>query len=428
MESQIKNKHRVWGWIVLTIALFAYAYFQILSPLSYLHCNDFKHLYVGSKIITQGRNPYDPELVKYEAWRLGLPSILPFVYLPFTGIVMAPLTILPFRIAALFWFWLNQVLLFVSLFLMLRMIRVKIAPMNLGLWVFYLALFFPLTRNLTAGQLNVVLLFLFSLIAYLHVRGYAKLTGALTAFAALFKLSPGILFLYFLWTKKWRHLLWSLVFLCAFLIISLLISGIQVHMDFIPILRQMSYGRSTWEADGHDFYRSPFNQSFNSLFHHLFTKNPYTKPWIPLSPLTANILTLFISLVLLFVVLFLFRKSKTEKDFKKHTLFALFIMLSLLIPSLCWDHYFVQALLPIVFLSGMINITEKRISCVIFSICLWALAIPYNFSADYSRSGFGILFMSLKLWAALLVFVLIVVSYFILKKQKGNSNGDCRSH
>lgn len=428
MESQVKNRHHALGWIVLAIALLAYAYFQILTPLARYHCNDFKHLYVGAKIIGQGRNPYDPELVKYEAWRLGLPSILPFVYLPFTGIVMAPLTLLPFRIAALFWFWLNQVLLFVSLYLMLRMIRAKIAPLNLGLWIFYLALFFPLTRNLTAGQLNILLLFFFALIAYLHTRGYAPLVGALTAFAALFKLSPGILFIYFLWTRKWRHLLWSIVFLCAFLIISILISGISVHMDFIPILKQMSYGHSTWEADGHDFYRNPFNQSFNSLCHHLFTKNPYTIPWFPLSPRVANILTMIISLVLLFVVLFLFRKGKTEKDFKTHTLFALFIMLSLFLPSLCWDHYFVQAFLPIVFLAGMINYTGKKISCVVFSICLWALAIPYNFTADYSRSGFGILFMSLKLWAALGVFVLIVVSYFILKKQKGNSNGDFRSH
>ncbi|MBN1902922.1 DUF2029 domain-containing protein [Candidatus Sumerlaeota bacterium] len=421
MQSHDKNKYQILGWIVLAIALGAYLYFQILSPLSYLHCNDFKHLYVGAKIIAQGRNPYDPELMKYEAWKLGLPSILPYVYLPFTGIAMAPLTLLSFRNAALLWFWLNHALLFLSLYLMLRMIRMKIAPLNLGLWIFYFALFFPLTRNLTAGQLNVVLLFLFSLIAFLHTRGKAPLVGALTAFATLFKLSPGILFLYFLWTKKWRHLLWAVGFLFAFIIISLLISGIQVHLDFIPILRQMSYGKSTWEAEGHDFYRNPFNQSFNSLFHHLFTNNPYTIPWIPFPPLVANLMTMFISLALLFLVLFLFRKKDETNESGNLSLFALFMMLSLFLPSLCWDHYLTQAILPVVFLAGMIHRSGNKMSCAVFSLSLLMLAVPYNFSASYLRCGFGVLFMSLKLMAALGIFVLIIVESMIIRLRRSDS-------
>ena len=412
-DNMNHERRRLWGWPVLALALTLYAWFQIAMPLGRLHSNDFKHLYVGAKILREGYNPYNPERMKYEAYHQGLDSILPYVYLPFTGLILSPLTFFPFPAAALIWFFLNQLIMGISFWLLLGLVQEKKNPLSAGLWLMYLALFFPLSRNLTAGQLNIILLFCFCLIWVFHTRKSSPLVGFITAFATLFKISPGILFLYFLWKRQWKNLLWSVLFLCIFNACSVGLVGMDVHKEFISILRQMSYGSSTWEKEGMDFYRDPFNQSLNSLFHHLLTPNPYTRPLWSLSPGTANIVTAYVSFLLIILVLLkTYPRVKEivpdmdDKDKEKRD-YALFILLSLLIPSLCWDHYLVQLLWPLVCLAGLISRNRRWKFCLAFSGALIALAIPYNFNNPLFQSGPWILLMSLKLWAALGIFLML---------------------
>jgi len=330
------------------------------------------------------------------------------VYLPMTGLALSPLAFFSFHTAARFWFWLNQLMIGFSFWLLLGLIRKKKNPLSAGLWILYLALFFPLSRNFTAGQLNIFLLLCYCLIWVFHEQKLSPLVGGITAFATLFKISPGVLFLYFLWKRQWKNLLWSMIFLLIFSLCSVVWVGVDVHKEFLPVLRQMSYGRSTWEDSGQDFYRDPFNQSFNSLFHHLVAPNPYTRPWWNLSPEAANTLTIFVSLLL--IVLVLLRTCPRVKEIvpdKEKRDYALFIMLSLFIPSLCWDHYFVQMLWPVLCLAGLIAQNRRLPLCLAFSAALIALAIPYNFTNPLFHSGPGILLMSLKLWAALVIFLLL---------------------
>ncbi len=413
MSPEKDTYSRAWGraagWGIICVAVLMYFYLQILTPLSRLHCNDFKHLYIGAKILRDRNSPYNAERMFYEAARYGLPSILPYVYMPFTGIVLSPLTLFPFNTAAHIWFWINQALLFSSLFLIVLAHEGR-KEVRAGIWFLYIALFYPLTRNFTAGQLNVVLLFCYALVWYFHTKRWAPAVGVVAAFATLFKLSPGILFLYFLWKRQWKNLIWACIFSAIFLTISIAIVGIDVHKEFIPILSRMSYGHSTWERFGNDFYRDPFNQSFNSLFHHLFTPNPYTRPWAILPKRAADLLTTLVAISLLALVLFLTfpQKKPTDKEDAKIS-YALFILLSLFLPALCWDHYFVQALWAIVLLERILERRGSAVSVLIFAAALWALAIPYNFNNPHFRKGAGILLMSLKLWGALAIFVLFII-------------------
>jgi glycosyl transferase family 87 len=413
------------GWAFLIFAVIVYFNLQVIKPLKRFHCNDFKHLYVGSLIIRNGDNPYNAERMFYTAARVGLPNTLPYVYLPFTGIVLSPLTYFDFRTAAKIWFWINQILLLASLLLIIKFCQKKIKSGYVGLWILFLAIFFPLTRNFTAGQLNVVLLFCFSLVWFFHKKKMAPAVGAVSAFAALFKLSPGILFLYFLWKRQWKNLIWACIFSLIFLLFSLAVSGFDVHKEFIPVLGQMSYGHSTWEQFGHDFYRDPFNQSFNSFFHHILAPNPHTIPWIEISKTTADNVTKLVSFILLALVLFVSRPRRSDKKEnadRELRDYSLFIFLALLIPSLCWDHYFVQALFPIIILAAFFEKGNKW-QLPLFCISLIVLLIPYNFGSRMFRSGPGILLMSIKLIAGLFIFILLF--FMLAEKDKKEGEEKC---
>ena len=156
------------GLAILGLAFVLYFFFQVQAPLRRLHCNDFKHLYMGARILRQGHNPYNAERMLYESFRTGFNSILPYVYLPFTGLVLSPLTYLPFRTAALFWFYFNHVLVMAGLGLLFQG-----SMLFIGLIIFLLLQ--PLLTTAPFVLVDVVVVFIMGLICFvpfaLYVRG-----------------------------------------------------------------------------------------------------------------------------------------------------------------------------------------------------------------------------------------------------------------
>lgn len=418
IKKDIRGKKRVIGWIILILGVILYLHFQVLTPMKRLHSNDFKHLYLGAKILRQGENPYNDQRFFYEATRHGFPGVLPYVYLPFTGLILSPLTFFKFRHAALIFFFMNHLLIAASIFLIFIKSDKQYTIVRVGLWIFYLALFYPLTRNLTAGQLNIVLLFCFICVWRLIMKKKNVIAGIVSAFAALFKLSPGILYLYFLWRKRLGLFLKACMAGTALLLISIIIFGPGIHLNFIPVMKQMSYGKSTWEEHRQDFYRDPANQSFNSFFHHILTVNPETEPWIQTSQTTANRITILMTVIITALTLmatFPGNKAAIDNKEREKISYSLFIMLSLLIPSLLWDHYFVQALLPIIFLTGYMEEKGKKLWCIPLIAALIFLAAPWNFWSGKFRRSAGILLMSVKLWAGLVIYILLLISAFEMR-------------
>lgn len=393
---------------------------NILLALRRMHLNDFKHIYLGAELLVRGGNPYDVEQIFLAARLHQIRTLNPYVYPPFTGQVLAFLTMFPLRQAAVFWFVLNHIFFWSSIVILFVALRLPLSLSYMTLAAVLGGGLFPFYRTLTAGQLNCALLLLISLLWWAYSRHREFWTGFLTAFASLFKLSPGIFILYFLWLRQWRLLGFSLLWLVILSGVSFLITPPAVQFDFIPVLQDMSYGRSTWADLGMDFYRDPYNQSFNSLFHHLLTSNPYTEPWLYLSPAIANLLTYFISFLLLVLVLWLTKSLKEQptasppEDLK----FSLFLFLSLLLPSLLWDHYLTLLVFPIFVLARRLH-REQPIPIFLFIAGVVIISMPFNFSAPAFQRGIGVLAMSTKLWGTLLLFLLNI--YFILKYRQPES-------
>jgi len=309
---------------------------------------------------------------------------------------------------------------------------------------------------LSAGQLNAPLALAYPLFWWALTRRKSWLAGFVGAFAALFKLSPGILALYLLWTRRWRALGWMALWGALLLGASTAAAGPRLQWAFLPVLREMGYGRST-DAEL-AFYREPANQSFNSLFHHLFAPWEGFEPLWALGPGVADAATRAASFALLALVLWISRPRQAARNERAEALcFSLFIFLSLLLPSLCWDHYFVQLFFPVLAVwdalrrgGGRGSLAAPLALCAgclaylalphlpslarmgdpfwlppalgalaagwmfrgrrdwalgaLFLVALCIVSFPFYFAADAWKTGVGALAMSWKLWGALGLF------------------------
>ncbi|MFH0793886.1 MAG: glycosyltransferase family 87 protein [bacterium] len=385
--------------------------------------NDFKHFYLGAQVLRQHGNPYDADLLLMGAREFGMGRINPYVYLCFTGQVMIPLALMSPQRASDTWFLLNHVFLFLGFGLLLASRKEPVGVREAALAVLLSALFFPWYRSLSAGQLNGALFLCAALTWWAWRRGWAPLAGATLAFAALFKLSPAIWVLYFLLKKEWKVVGWSVAFGVLFLGASLLHTPPSVQLDFVPLMKQMGYGRSTWENHDAEFYRDPYNQSANSLMHHLFTESHLTQPWVDLGPAAANGLTRIFALAATMTVLIVFWKSRRAAPDEQNATgdlealrFSLFIFLSLLLPSLCWDHYLAQLFFPVLFIVFALERRRSWAGGVVFATGWYVAAIPIPFDLPRFQHGLGILVMSAKFWAEWALLGLVVV--LILKRDR----------
>jgi len=423
--------------LLLILACGAYFWFQVWTAGHHLNSNDFKHIYLGMKALLDGTSPYSFNALHHQAALQGYHriSLNPYVYLPFTGQAMAFLA--PFRLdaAVLVWFFLNHGFLGISLWILSGLWpRWRLGA--LAVLVAAMAGNFALFRTLTAGQLNLALLFMICLSWKLQRDNRGVAAGALMAVAALYKLMPGIFLLYFLLHRRWRAAATMAATGFVLLGISTLLAGWRVTADFLPELRQMSYGKSTWPKV-FSFWDDPPNQSLNSFFTHVMARNDHTQPWVILSQGWANAATVFATallfLVYVWAVLLSLRREawlagNPQRDAVSAAdcAWSATLILGLLIPSLMWDHYLVMLVLPVAILVKAAGQMHRVAAGIVVCICYGATAVPWNFESPAWRAGAGILLMSLKLWPTMLLFGLSLcfggwLAVAATSRRRGNS-------
>src|SRR3972149_1941900 len=90
MNSPGPPSQRLAWLIVVSVSLAVYLRIQVQLPLEppNLNRNDLKHLYLGSRILLRGENPYPFAALSEEAALVRHPHMQylnPYVYPPFTG-------------------------------------------------------------------------------------------------------------------------------------------------------------------------------------------------------------------------------------------------------------------------------------------------------------------------------------------------------
>lgn len=372
-----------------------------------VHNNDFKHLWLGTSILAAGGSPYNADLMLAAARQYGFDSINPFVYLPATGLLLRPLASLSFPAAEFLWFWGNWILAWLCVLAGPRLLKAEHPWLGQIAGGLFLAGSMPFMRQMTAGQMNVALaaILLGGLALLIHGRQFEA--GAVIGLAAAFKITPIFLLLPLVGLRRWRAAISCAGVFALLNLLAALWAGWDVTRDAWPVIRSMGYGESTWAQFGNDFYRDPFNQSFNSLFHHLLTKNPYTQPWITISTAGANAATWLVSILLLIGLLAMIGRNRRRPYYSvewreaETALMLVSILVMLLLPSIMWDHYAVQTLPALIWVFGSRWLRRSPFGLVAALITFFLLAYPWRHTAPEWTQGPGILLMPIRLWGTL---------------------------
>lgn len=366
------------------------------------HGNDFAHLYLGARAIQQNVNPYDGAQMRQLAAQSGIPRMNPYVYPPLMAIALCPLASVGYEEAKQTWFFANQVFLFLSLVLLLGLWRPKLPILSAGFLVVVFAFFYPLTRTLTAGQLNALLLLLFAASAFLEKSGWSLPAGAIMGLASVIKVYPALFLVYYVGRGNWKAVCSMLIVIVLLLGLSVAVAGLKTNLDYFPVLTQMSYGSSTWTQYGEDYQVEPSNQSPSALYYRLLTTNRGTHGFFH-SPLLAKILSWATGLGLfgvLLVYLVLSDNVSVEKGF------SLTLLTALLVPSLLWDHYLLLVLIPVFLIASRYEISGGLLRATVWGMALALMAIPFNYWAEGMKTKAFIPLMSMKLYPLLAVYLL----------------------
>jgi len=411
--------------IIVLIGIAIFLSQTVPLSLSPRHDNDFKHIYLGMKTLVDGGSPYSIASMENALKESGLrpdTPLNPYVYLPFTGLSFAPLYSLNIRQASNCMLWANILATLLALWFIAQACHGKtsLAPSPHLLPLAFAALCaitgaaHPLMRTLTAGQLNCILLLCISIAFLLIQRNRALIAGTILGYAAMFKIAPFIFAIYLLLTRNFKALLAMLITAFILLMGSVLICGIDTHADFLPMLRDMSYGKSTWHEFGNIFWKDATNQSLNSFFTHIMVAdNGIATPWVNLTQSAANIATWIASLCLIVIFVICAHRARTSQT--QEAAFHLALLLGLLFPSLLWDHYILLTILPVWWLIAHTCTNKRYITAFLLFILLGSLFMPWHFQAPMFCQGLPVVCMSLKLWPLLILY--FYLSFIIVKSK-----------
>ena len=154
-----------------------------------------------------------------------------------------------------------------------------------------------------------------------------------------------------------------------------------------------------------------------NLLLHILAGEGGTRPWLDLGPAVANALTALFAVGVLGAVIFVTRRPWRGDGPSAETWradWSLLVIASLLIPSLCWDHYTVQ-LLPVLMIGawGMSTSAHLGMAARIGAAVTWLaaaalLAVPVPHWDPALRGGLGLIVMSTRLWGMLLMLGLVL--------------------
>jgi hypothetical protein len=366
MSDSVKKKIGLYFVYGLSFIVFAYACISIYRIVT-TSAPDFE-VYYGSA----------ERLVKQESLSdkaIGYPG--------FSVVVFVPFLLFPYSVAQGLWVIISFLLLPMIVYITGKILTIRLAFVDILLWICVSFLFFPARFTLGMGQSNIVSLSLLLMSIWMIQKKKIFISGIILGIAFLFKPHIVLLFPFLLLTNMYIPVIIALA-------IGLVSFGFSV-------LWLGNIGLSDYQT----FFSLPFtgfvdrdvyyNQGLSGLFSRI-------------APSIAQILSLSVSLLVYGgSLLFAYIKKIT---FPVIILFALPILL--LVEPLAWQHHFVFLIPVIVFLFYRFHTMKVAVCMLIFSYCL----IGFNIRNPelFQTGSFGSLILSHGTLGTILLTGLMILS------------------
>lgn len=352
--------------------------------------------YTVSQLLLEGT---DPALAYDDAWFIPQvqrfePTVIDIqVNPPTMALVALPLAWLPYRVARLIWGVIN--LGFFLLFIIGVAWELQWPKTKLLWGIISAALFQPVYAQQEQGQLYLFMAALL-LLAWLGYRRQKDAwLGIALAAMLLFKLAGLFLWPLLLVQRRWRALLWSGGVSLGLVLVTLpwfTWASWEAHLRFIPVSGDAAARAVT------------AYQSFNGLFHHLFSYDATFNPH-PLysSPGLARGLSFLFLFGLLVFTLWVGRKTQASD-----LVFMAVVVLGLIVSPLTLDYHYTLLLLPLAVI-GWEMLARPQTSpwlWLTWFIIYLMLALPVPYTTPVLTYRWFSLFAYPKLYAGFLLWAL----------------------
>ncbi|MFC1514704.1 glycosyltransferase family 87 protein [Candidatus Omnitrophota bacterium] len=382
--------------VILVFSLCGFAISGIFRSLFGFNV-DFLPYYSAAQVFRQGGDMYDPDQIRQAELKNGLPrfeKIFSYQYPPLFTVLILPFTFFKYSLAKVFWLALNQIFVIGALFFIWASVIKKRSFTEVAFFLFLALNFYPLINNLNLGQINVLILFLICGAFYFFKKGNDIYCGIFLGLAAMFRITPALLIVYFLWRGQWRTFFWAVLSFVLLSLISLAIFGIDIHCyyltEFLP-----SYLSSV--------PNQPANQSFTGFLFRLLDDGG----------LVDRVSAIFSFISLILVAFYCRYKKGLSRDSLRYDLeFCLVIITTLLISKVTWEHHLSWLLLPVavVFWYFIENKFEKSKTflIVLTAVAYAFLSLQFDYTEPRLNQGLTALAMAPRFYGAFILWCVVL--------------------
>jgi Glycosyltransferase family 87 len=383
-RSQYAGYGSALPWIVLLVLVISAAYARILhyatdkTPVP----NDFIVYYIAAKIaaighpeplyyapqqqystqylVTPTRNP--GTLWDQTAAASGLGPTLHFVTPPFVALLLEPLSHLSWPRAYKVWCWLTSLMVFASIYLIMRLANASPFWPSLAVAVAAGFAFFPYIQTIWYGQMDALILITWTMGAYLWSKQRSTASAFFFALGTMVKLMPVLAVGVFFVRRQWRWLVAYGFWIAVLLGVSIWRLGLQNHLDWLHrVYPTLACGAPYVES-----------RSLPSFLEALYFRRVFIYTLPSSIPTLLCWVTKMSGGAIYLGVLYWFWKKNRDADHLAYEL-AVMPVVALIVTPMIGRHYFLFALLPLgylwtVFLSRGRKMEDLRLLAL---VTLW---------------------------------------------------------
>jgi hypothetical protein len=378
------HKGQIICWIERAV-LFAAALFlgAHTMPRAWRTLNtDFPNYYIAAQLVHER---YDTSRMYEWAWierqkdhrAIDIPVIGLLPITPFSTLFALPLTVLTPLAAKHVWILFNLACLIPIVCFLKSMTGLSYQRIALAIF-----LSFPLHRNLLYGQFYIFLLMMITAACFSYLRGFRALAGALIAIAAISKIFPALLFLFFLQRREWRALASGVITASVAIAVSIRVFGLNAHRTWLQEVLP-------WVMHGEGLGTYTPTPSITGVLHCLFLSEPQWNPhpW-HVSVLWYALLTPTITMLALAPAILLIRRSDSSNE-RIILEWSALLTASLAVSTIPASYNFVVMVFPVCVVAAIL-IQQRRYRWL-FAVCVAYLGICFPFPAPARLPGLALL-------------------------------------